>query len=188
MKKINILLIIIISILSLFTISTELDKGIVIVLKDLSIIFTLLMPYVIAKLFKIEIKPSLITLWIIFIFFAHYLGVIEEYYNKWTYLDKVTHTLSGVISAVIAGMIIDVNHIKNKKFSSLFIISFVLMCAGVWEIFEFTCDTFFGYDAQLVTKTGVTDTMTDIIVATLGGLVYLIYYVLVRKNSVNKYK
>ena len=182
MKKINIFLVVFISILSFFTVFSELDKGIVIILKDLSIVLTLTIPYIISKLFKIEIKPSLITLWIIFIFFAHYLGVIESYYNKWEYLDKITHTFSGVITAVIAGMIIEMNHIKSKGFSILFIMSFTVMCAGVWEIFEFTCDIFFGFDAQLVAKTGVTDTMTDIIVATIGGIVYLMYYLATRKN------
>ena len=108
--------------------------------------------------------------------------MIESYYNKWEYLDKITHTFSGVITAVIAGMIIEMNHIKSKGFSILFIMSFTVMCAGVWEIFEFTCDTFFGFDAQLVAKTGVTDTMTDIIVATIGGIVYLMYYLATRKN------
>ena len=182
MKKINIFLVVFISMLSFFTVFSELDKGIVIILKDLSIVLTLTIPYIISKLFKIEIKPSLITLWIIFIFFAHYLGVIESYYNKWEYLDKITHTFSGVITAVIAGMIIEMNHIKSKGFSILFIMSFTVMCAGVWEIFEFTCDTFFGFDAQLVAKTGATDTMTDIIVATIGGIVYLMYYLATRKN------
>lgn len=182
MKKVNIFLILFISILSLFTVLSEFDKGIVIVLKDLSIVFTLSIPYIVSKIFKLNIKPSLITLWIIFIFFAHYLGVVECYYNEWKYLDKVTHTFSGVISAVVAGMIVEINHIKNKSFVILFIFSFTLMCAGVWEIFEFTCDTLFGFDAQLVKRTGVTDTMTDIIVAMLGGLVYLIYYVFTRNN------
>ena len=52
MKKVNIILLIITLVCSFFTIMGELDKGIVIVLKDSSIILTATLPYIVNKLFK----------------------------------------------------------------------------------------------------------------------------------------
>ena len=113
MKKINYLLILITLICSFVTIFSELDKGIVIILKDASIIFTISVPYIVKRVFKIDLSESFITLWIIYIFFNHYLGIIAEYYNKWEGLDKWTHMLSGVLSAYGAALILKYNKTKN---------------------------------------------------------------------------
>lgn len=177
MKRVNILLIIITIILSGIAVFGELDRGVVIILKDSSIILTLLFPYILKKLFKLNISESLILVWIIFIFLAHYLGVICELYNSWFYFDKVAHTFSGVLSAYTAVMIIDNMKIKNMLFKVIFILSFTWMCAGIWEVFEFTCNILFGGDAQKVIQTGVDDTMLDMIVAFIGSIfVSGVYY------------
>ena len=178
MKKINYFLIGFTILLSLITICSEIDKGIVIVLKDSSIILTLTIPYIIKKIFKIEINEYLIFIWIIFIFLAHYMGVICELYFKWQYFDKVTHTLSGVVSGAVAVLILEKVKVKNMLFNILFILSFSWLCAGLWEVFEFTCNLLFGGDAQRVALTGVTDTMLDMIVAFFGSMfVCLCYYI-----------
>lgn len=181
MKKINYLLISITLICALFTIVNELDKGIVIILKDLSIFITILLPYIIQKVFKIKLKEGFITTWIIFIFMAHYMGVIKEYYNVWLLYDKVTHTMSGFLTAYIALLILENKKSKDILFNILFIISFTWLCAGMWEVFEFVCNILFGGDAQRVAETGVDDTMLDMIVAFLGSVVFSIYYYLREK-------
>ena len=67
MKKINIIFIITTICLAFMSIITELDKGIVILLKDSSIALTLLIPYIVRKIFKVDIDESLVFVWIIFI-------------------------------------------------------------------------------------------------------------------------
>ncbi len=181
MKKINYLLILITLICSFVTIFSELDKGIVIILKDASIIFTISVPYIVKRVFKIDLSESFITLWIIYIFFNHYLGIIAEYYNKWEGLDKWTHMLSGVLSAYGAALILKYNKTKNTLVNILFIVSFAWLCAGLWETFEFTCNYFVGGDAQRVAETGVSDTMWDMIVAFIGAILFSIYYYITSK-------
>lgn len=177
MKRINYLLIFIVLIFSLFNVLSEFDRGIVIVLKDASIILTITLPYIVKKIFNFDISEYLIFIWIIFIFLAHYLGVSLELYNKWYYFDKVTHFMSGVLSAGVAFLIIENMKYKNILFNILFIISFTWFCAGMWEVFEFTCNYLFGGDAQKVALTGVSDTMWDMIVAFFGSIIIsFIYY------------
>lgn len=176
MKKINIFLIIITICLACMTIVTELNRGIVVILKDSSIVLTLLAPYIIRKLFKLDIDESLILVWIVFIFLAHYLGVICQLYYKIEYFDKVAHTFSGVLSGFVGIMILDKVKSKNLIFNIIFILSFTAMVAFLWEVFEFTCNALFGGDAQMVLKTGVTDTMTDMIVAYIGSIFVCFYY------------
>ncbi len=181
MKKLNIFLIIITLICSAFTIIGELDRGIIIILKDSSIILTVFLPYIIEKIFKIKINDGCKTIWIIFIFLAHYLGVTAEYYNKWEGFDKITHTISGILSAYVAAIILQYNKSKKQTFNILFILSFTWLCAGLWETFEFTCNYLFGGDAQRVTQTGVSDTMWDMIVAFIGSIIFSVYYVIKTK-------
>ena len=182
MKKINIFLMIITIICAAFTIIGEMDKGIVIILKDSSIVLTVILPYIVQKICKIKINEGFVTIWVIFIFMAHYLGVTAEYYNTWIGFDKVTHTISGILTAYIAMIILEHKKIKGLIFNILFIISFTWLCAVVWEVFEFTCNALFGGDAQKVVETGVDDTMWDMIVAFIGSMVFSFWYVLNSKR------
>lgn len=176
MKKINKALILIIAIISFFTVLFELDKGVVIVLKDGSIILTLILPYIFEKIFKKDLSEGFKLVWIIFIFMAHYLGVICCLYSSWPFFDKIVHTMSGILTAYVAMIILKDLKISKKGFSVLFIIAFSALCALSWEIFEFTCNILVGGDAQLVAKTGVNDTMLDMIVALGGSILYSICY------------
>ena len=180
MKKVNIILLIITLVCSFITIIGELDKGIVIILKDSSIILTATLPYIVNKLFKVKLNDGVIFVWLIFIFLAHYMGVTAEFYNKWEGFDKIVHTFSGILTAYVGMLLIP----KDNKiwFSILFIISFSWMCAGLWETFEFVCNILFGGDAQRVAETGVTDTMMDMIVAFIGSSAFCLEYFV--KNKV----
>ena len=177
MKKINILLIIFTLICAFITIIGELDRGIVIILKDLSIILSLFALYIAEKIFKIKINDGFKMIWIIFVFMAHYLGVIVGLYNSLEYYDKITHTISGILTAYVAIIILEHVKLKGKTTNILFIVSFSALCAVSWEVFEFVCNILVGGDAQKVLETGVDDTMLDMIVALLGSLLFSVWYV-----------
>lgn len=175
-KKINITLILIAIIGSLYFVFTR-DNNIVLILKDLSIVVTISALYIIQKLFKIKISEGLNLVYIIFIFMAHFLGVICELYNHIYWFDKFAHFLSGVITAFVAiYILVKLKKDKNMFFDILYIIALTLAVAALWEVFEYLSSYYFGLDPQKVTTTGVTDTMNDIIVAFLGSILVSICY------------
>ena len=180
MKKFNISLIVIISILAVIKVFGELDEKLIWILKDLSIILTVSIPYILQKVFKLKISDGFSFMYIIFIFMAHYLGVIEKFYSSFYYYDKIVHTLSGIFTAYIAYLILKNKKINDVLFNIVFIISFTFMIAGVWEIFEFTCNALFGGDAQRVVETGVSDTMGDIIFAFIGSIMFILFITIKR--------
>ncbi len=194
-KYINYLLCVIAIIGSFYIIFTR-ENTLGIFLKDLSIIVTITLPYIIQKLCKVKIDDKLIFIYVLFIFFAQFLGVTVELYNKIPFFDKVIHTLSGVLTAFGSLLILSLMHkydIKDKLFNIMWIISFTLMVAVGWEIFEYMANIFFGGDAQRVALTGVNDTMQDMIVALIGSMLVVIIYSFYSKlsifsfeNSVNK--
>lgn len=175
MKLLNKILIIATLIASLIAIIIDDTKNIVIILKNGSILFTLLVPYIFEKVTKYTLTDFLKTIWIIFIILAHFFGVILEFYNIYPGFDKLTHTLSGFLSAYIGFLLIGKQ--KSKFINVLVIVSFSALCALSWEIFEFTCNILVGGDAQRVAETGVDDTMWDMIVALIGALIYSVFSV-----------
>jgi len=175
---INVIFIIIAILISLYFVVFR-DNKIGLILKDLSVIITITLPYIIEKLFKLKIDNVTKSFYIIFVFFAHFLGAICEVYNMFQGFDKITHWLSGILTAHIALLLLKQMKKHNKKdrmFNILFMISITFMIAGLWEIFEFCANILFGGDAQRVAATGVTDTMLDIIVAFLGSIIYSIVH------------
>ncbi len=156
------------------------DKEIGLILKDSSIILTITSPYWIERIFHKKLSTMIKFIVILFIFCAHFLGTTLELYNHITYFDKVTHTISGVLTALFALLLLKELGICDKKrilFSLLFLFSFTMLVASGWEMFEYIANIFFGGDAQRVALTGVNDTMQDIIVAFLGSVLVAICYV-----------
>ena len=186
-KKINILLILVSVLGSLYFVFTR-DNNLVLILKDISIVFTISAIYIIQKIFKIKISDSLNLIYIIFIFMAHFLGVICELYNYIYWFDKFVHFLSGVITSFVAVYIlVKFKKDKNIYFNILFIIAFTLMVASLWEIFEYLSSYYFKVDPQKVLTTGVIDTMHDIMVAFLGSILVSISYYFEIKYKLVKY-
>lgn len=175
-KKINIILILIAVLGSIYITITK-DRSLVYILKDMSIILTINALYIIKKIFKLNISDGINFIYILFIFNAHFLGVTINLYDKIYWFDKYTHFLSGMVSSFGAIFIlIKSKKNGNRKFDIFFIISVALMVASIWEMFEFTSSCLFNVDPQRVKLTGVRDTMEDIIVAFLGGVIISMMY------------
>ena len=184
-KKINISLILIAIIGSLYFVFTR-DTNIVLILKDISIIATISALYIIQKIFKIKINEGINLIYVIFIFMAHFLGVICELYNYIYWFDKFVHFLSGIVTAFAAiYLLIKFKKNKNMLFDILFIISLTLAVASFWEIFEYLASFYLKVDPQKVVSTGINDTMGDIIVAFLGSILVSISYYFENKYKYN---
>lgn len=90
--------------------------------------------------------------------------------------DKILHFLSGFLFAVLGTAVYFANkpgHALDPADAfnaSLYTWMFAMMSAVLWEIWEYIV-SFSGADPQQVAQTGVGDTMTDIIVCTVGGLI-----------------
>lgn len=155
------------------------DTEIGLILKDGSILITITLPFLIERLLKKEISPLVKTVYIIFVFLAHFLGATMEVYNHVENFDKFTHWVSGIGTALLALILLKLmNMYDNKKifFNIIFMIAITMMIAGFWEFFEYIANILFGGDAQRVVLTGVNDTMQDMIVAFLGSIIVSLLY------------
>ena len=189
MKKLNNILILLCSLASVCFLVKDLNLGSYDrLLGDATVPLVLLLPRIISNIFKIKITSAMELVYIIFIILAQFAGSVVNLYNKVWWYDLFAHFLSGILTAILSLVILDwfgIYKEKNKGFNFLFIISFILMIASLWEFLEFGVDTFFGMNVQHSIDTGVRDTMEDMLIAFLGSLIVSISYLVENKIGKN---
>ncbi len=140
------------------------------------------LPILIEKRFDIDIPIELELIILIFIYASIFLGEAHNYYYKYHWWDLMLHTLSAIVLGLLGFIFVyalnkdmNVSLKLNPFFISLFSFSFALSVGTLWEIFEFFMDYFLGFNMQ---KSGLVDTMTDLMVDAIGALVisFLGYY------------
>lgn len=137
----------------------------------------LLVPFILNKT-KFKLSEFEICMYYLFIFLAQFLGCVVNLYNIISWYDLFTHFLSGIFTFVLGFIVLkrfNVYNSKNKVMNIIFCLGFVAIVALLWEIFEFSMDNLIGSNLQHNLDTGVNDTMEDLIVATLGGVISSLY-------------
>lgn len=95
--------------------------------------------------------------------------------------DKFLHFMSGILFTLV-GLVI-YYHLKHEKKvektdgpqATVFCVSFSMLIAVFWEIFEYGINFILHNDPQKVAETGVNDTMQDIIFCLIGAVVFSIF-------------
>ncbi len=120
-----------------------------------------------------RLPSSIIVLAIFFIYASLFLGEAFKFYEKFWWWDIILHASSALGFGLI-GMIILIALFRGDKLKaspvviSMFAFAFAVAIGALWEIFEFTMDQTFGLNMQ---KSGLRDTMTDLIVDMIGALI-----------------
>lgn len=187
--KLNNVLIFLISLISVCYAVKDINNGAYDrLIGSLSIILVLFIPRILNKIFKIKIGNYLELIYIIFIFLAQFLGSVVNLYNAIWWYDLFVHFLSGVFTGIVSLYVLKwfgKYYEKNKWFNSLFVISFSLMIASLWEFGEFSAYNLFNMDVQHHLTTGVFDTMQDMLVAFFGSIIVAVYN-LIKYNTLKK--
>ena len=158
---------------------------------SLLVLFTLFLPSIIEKKFCVEYPNFFEVIIVAFLFCSIYLGSINSFYDMIWWWDLVLHALSGIIIAAIGFSLVDILNSNERLalklspiFVALFSFSFALALGTIWEIFEFAMDSIFGMNMQ---KSGLVDTMWDLIVDAVGALIFSVvtYYKLKYKGRIH---
>ena len=110
-----------------------------------------------------------------FIFISLFLGEIHDYYFKFWWWDVYMHTQGGIFLGLGGFILVYVlNEQRNISvhmkpgFISFFAFTFAMTFAVFWELFEYFMDSVFGFN---MLKSGLVDTMWDLIVSAGGALI-----------------
>lgn len=173
------------------------------------------MPWVFERGFGVEMPTLLKVFFIMLMLCGPVLGKIYKFYYLIPHWDKLLHTSSGFLFAIIGSLIPMIMDKRKGEYSLALTITcafcFTLSIAVVWEFFEYAMDRFFGMDMQqdawipsvnsyllgeekgsigrisevssviingkeLASEgyldIGLIDTMNDMLVCALGGIIY----------------
>lgn len=145
-------------------------------------------PPLIFKILKIKADKTLYLSIIFFIFISLYLGTLNNFYS-YEWWDTMVHTISGIIIGFCAIIILKKYNTPmeigtaNAFFIFVFVLSFTSLCGVIWEIYEFTMDTFFNLNMQRVKYCGINDTMIDLISDLIGSVIFYVFYYFIVKNK-----
>ena len=149
-------------------------------------------PMIIERFIKIPVIAVII--YDIFVLLAMILGNIYGFY-RFKYFDTFLHFTSGILIATLVYVIYNflkgdskINNTKEFTMTALFVEGVNMLIAFLWELFEFMLLVFFDNDAINHYTEGVYDTMIDMTVCFIGGLIIIIfiyhYYKTKKKNIV----
>lgn len=143
----------------------------------LFIIFIIILtsfPTIFARHYKIILPTEFELAAILFIFGSLFLGSAVGFYYRFWWWDILVHGFSAILLGIIGLLMVWIlNHNEkvdislNPVFICIFSFSFAVAIGVLWEIYEFAIDSFFEADMQ---KSGLVDTMWDLIVDTSGAL------------------
>jgi hypothetical protein len=131
------------------------------------------------RLFRLKPVHQLDTIVFAFIFLSYTIGEVMAGYYWIPSFDKVCHGLSGTFTGLLGIIMYYImkpgRRVERADYAAcaVFMLSFAMAIAGLWEIGEYTISLVTDMDPQWVAGTGVTDTMTDMIVCAVGALLLL---------------
>ena len=139
-------------------------------------------PVVAAKWADIQVPPSFIAAVVFFVAATLFLGEVFDFYERFWWWDMAMHGSSAVGFGLV-GFVLVFIMFQGDRFAAppiamaFFAFCFAMTIGALWEIFEYGMDQTFGMNMQ---KSGLDDTMGDLMVNTLGaaigaasGLAYL---------------
>ena len=137
------------------------------------IIVVTFLPLMLGRRFAVQIPAEFEVLAVVFIYASLFLGEIHGYYIRFWWWDAILHIGSGFLLGILGFLLVyvlneheDVDLHMRPRFVALFAFMFAVGMGGLWEIFEFAMDQVFGLNMQ---KSGLIDTMWDLIVDTVGA-------------------
>ena len=131
-----------------------------------------LLPLVIQRWADFRLPRTLMFLIALFAVLTLVLGEVFDFYERFWWWDIALHSGSavmfGLFGVILVMLVFDNASIKaSPGMVSFFAFCFALAVGAVWEIFEFGMDQAFGLNMQ---KSGLVDTMWDLIVDSLGAI------------------
>lgn len=141
-----------------------------------------------------EIPVLFSFMFMLFLWGAIFAGEVWEFYYRIPVWDDILHLISSMMAAILGFSLIDIlnsdrRHVSvtlSPIFVSVFSVTFAVFVGVLWEIYEFVFDGVLGLNMQkfavessgsteilseLTGRDALFDTMTDLIVDTLGAII-----------------
>lgn len=135
--------------------------------------FFTVLPAIFSQRFSIRLPLSFLAAISLFVFGTLFLGEVFDFYNRFWWWDILLHGASavglGIIGFLFIFYLFEGDRFAAPPWALAFLgFCFALAMGALWEIFEFGMDQIFGLNMQ---KSGLVDTMSDLIVDAIGAAI-----------------
>ena len=130
-------------------------------------------PAMIERRLRLPLPVEFTLLTCIVLFASFVLGEVEDFYERIWWWDLALHGTSALLAGFIGFLAVYVFHMTHRirikpLHVAAFTFGFAVTFGTLWEIFEFLMDWYTGTNMQ---KSGLVDTMTDLIINAIGALI-----------------
>jgi uncharacterized membrane protein YjdF len=145
-------------------------------------------PYILKRVFKTEIPGSFEIIVLLFIYGVLFIGEVRGLFAEFfwwdIFLNGIAAVALGFIGLTVMYVMYRGNVIKAGPYvMAVFAFCFAVAIGALWELFEFSMDSVFGFNLQ---KTGLGDTMKDMAVNAIGaGLVSIFGYFRIKEGKLD---
>ena len=135
--------------------------------------FLTLLPTIFSDRFHIRLPMVFLAAISLFVFATLFLGEVFDFYNRFWWWDVLLHGISaigfGIIGFLFVFFLFEGDRYAAPPWAlALIAFTFAMAIGTLWEVFEFGMDQLFGLNMQ---KSGLLDTMSDLIVDSLGAFI-----------------
>jgi len=122
------------------------------------------LPALLERNLKLQLPIDFELIIVFFVFATLFLGEGRSFYSRFGWWDNALHTGSSVVMGFLGFLVLYAlqqhGRLQMKRvLLCMFSFAFALAAATLWEIFEFTMDSMFGFTMQ---KSGLNDTIADL--------------------------
>ena len=130
-------------------------------------------PAILSRRFMVRLPLNFMAAISVFVFATLFLGEVFAFYDRYWWWDAILHGFSAMGFGIIGFLFMFYLFEGDKYAAPPWAIAFMAFCfavaiGAVWEIFEFGMDQAFGLNMQ---KSGLIDTMWDLIVDCIGAMI-----------------
>ncbi|MBA3909278.1 MAG: hypothetical protein C0524_05190 [Rhodobacter sp.] len=129
------------------------------------------LPQLLASRVHLRLPNSFLAAIALFVLATIYLGELHDFYNRFWWWDLVLHAGSALGFGILGFLLIFMLFEGDRYAAPPWALGLLSFCTAItvgalWEVIEFAMDQLFGLNMQ---KTGLDDTMGDLIVNAVGA-------------------
>ena len=130
------------------------------------------LPALIEHQFSVHLPVEFTLATSVFLYASFGLGEVRGFYQRYWWWDILLHSVSALVMGLIGFLMVYIFYSTHRiRMAPLYVamtsFGFAVTVGTLWEIFEFLMDWSFGFNMQ---KSGLVDTMTDLMVDAGGAL------------------
>ena len=159
--------------IAVVTVSAAVQQQWLVAFSGLSVLVLTLTPAIIERQLRVKLPVEFTLITCVFLYASFGLGEVRDFYDRFWWWDLMLHGVSAIVMGLIGFLAIYVFYMTHRVrvkpiYVAIITLALAISVGTLWEILEFAADWVFDTNMQ---KSGLVDTMTDLVTDAVGGII-----------------